>query len=336
MIKKLSPKRILALLLSAAAGAVLSLCRVMSAPAPFAAILPAALSPACGAASVFGAAAVGIFSSPAGAAPVIAASAAALIVRLRLGSANRSRALFTLSALSAAAYLLSSAFLCAFSGGGLWEILRALLSALLLFACDCVFVRASSQLGSVRGLAPPTLLFCCGAAVCALCSLRFGPVSLGGIAAAYFVLFAAQRFGPYAAASAAAVFAVGAGICSPSLFGVFALLAIPALICSLPAVSSPLRASLGMIAAVIPAAMLFGEPDGSIGLIIDCVIAAALFIPTYGHSLRLISRLAAGPEPVLRSYARRSRKYQTASPHFAAFLRRSRDRSATRYIQRYV
>lgn len=284
--QKQSIKKVTALVLSLFLGAVLALCRIMSFPAPFAAVLPAIIPTPFGIAALIGTMIGGAFGLSAEAIPLIAASGAALLSKIKVKGSSK-RANLTASVFSSATYMMCSIALSAFSGGGISDLLRSLAFSAILLAVTYIFSKSSAELRSAKELPNAQVLFCCGAMVCALSSLNIGPISLGGIAAAYFVLFAAVRFGAANSASVAIACAIGAGVCSPAIFGDFAILGIPAVICGFLFFGSPIKSSGMLVLTFAPLAVLFSGSDSSIALLLDCAIASMAFVLTYRPAVRL-------------------------------------------------
>ena len=288
--KKLSFRKILLAALCALLGAMLCNSRILAFPAPFAAVLPAVLPPAYGIASIIGTLIGGVFVGTVDVIPIAAASGAALLSRFKVKGSSK-RADLTVSAFSSATYVMCSSALSAFSGGGAVDLLRSLLFSSALIAVSYVFSRASSEIRSAKGLSGAELLFCCAAVVCAFASLRLDPISLGGIACAYIVLFSATRFGAVRSVAVAIACAAGAGICSPALFADFAVFGIPAFICGYLFLGSPIKSACALMLTFAPFAVLFGGTDASIALLLDCAIASVIFVVFYRPAVRLSAEL---------------------------------------------
>lgn len=298
---KPSVKKISVIALSAAMGALLSCGRILTFPAPFAVLLASVLSPVYGVAALIGSLLGGIVSVSTDIIPTVAAAGTALITRLRMGGLSSKRGCFTVSALSSAVYLISASALFAFSGGGLGELLRALIFAAALFGGMYAFTRASALLRSASGIPPALMMLICGTTVCALCPLGLWEFSAGGILAVYCILFAALRCGQSASVLTAAVCAVGAGMASPNDFGCFALTLLPAMLSSFPVFGSPIKASAVFVAVFAPTAVLFGD-DRAVGLIADAAVASVLLVLSYRAASSLYCDISQNQTSSVRSY----------------------------------
>lgn len=301
-LKSLPLKKILPLILSAAAGGLLSLGRVFAYPAPFAAVLPAILPPALGTAALVGTCIGGFLSSSLNAIPLAAASGAALLSRLRLKTPSGARSGFTVSALPSAVYFMSSAALAAFSGGGLPELLRSLAFSAMLFALTAASYKAALLYRSAKPLPPALALMLCGAAVCALCQVRFFVISFGGIFAAMAILYSSVRYGPMASAAVSAVCALGAGISSPGLFSAYAVFSAAGIVCGAAAFGSPIRAAAVFLSLAAPLCVIFGGSGASLDLFLDCAVGTVLFTVTYRRLFAALSPVFTEnelPEPSL-------------------------------------
>ena len=286
-------KRLVVLLISAAVGAAMSRSSVLGEFVPFA-VIPAAVLPLpYGVAAALGALLPGCFTLSFKIVPLLAALLAALLSRLKKqGDIPR-------AAISSGAYFLSSALLGAFSGGGFYDFIFSLLISAGLFALCAAFSGIYRAYSSAKSMSPAQLIFFCGAFVCALAPVGEGAVSLGGAAAAWFTLFAALNFGAMPAAAVSAACAVGAGICSPGLFPVYAILCIPALLGGLIRFGGTFKMSALFILILIPSAALFGG-RASVGMIADAAAAAILLVLTERPAARLVSESLCDPPPASR------------------------------------
>ena len=295
---KLSLKKTALAAVCAALGGIAARGAVFSFPSPLAAVLSAVLPPVYGASALFGATVSGAFASSFRIIPTAAAGAAALAVRIGSKGLGARRRGFTSAALSASVYMIFSSALCAFYADGASGLLRsAALAAVLFFAC-AVSGEVVSLWSSASRIPPALLFIACGLSVCALCPSG-GGFSFGGAAAAYIVLFSALRFGSGASAAAATVCAFGAALSTPDGFTRFALLGLPAIISSLPAFDSPLRASAVFFAISLPLSLVSGA---GAGFIIGLAAGAAAFALTYKRVLRFSEDIFAAEPSLPRSF----------------------------------
>lgn len=287
MMLKFPLKKFPALTICTILGMVLSGTRIFGFPIPLVSVLPLIFSPLFGAASAVGALLTGALTLSYDVIPLGAAICAAIISRLRFKSLTSARAQVTSSAVTAGVYLMTSAALTAFSGGGIADLLRALVFSAVLWTTACVFLKAAVLIRSAKALPPAVSAFCLCLVICALSSCGTKAVTLGGIAGAYAVLFATVRFGPATAAAVSMICALGAGLCSAPDFSSLALLGIPAVICGFTAFGSPVRASAFLLAIVSPIAVIFGGTDRSLAILADCAAASVLFVLTYRFAVKL-------------------------------------------------
>lgn len=301
-------KKILLHVLCAVCGAVMINCKILSLPAPLAAILPAIMPFSCGAAALLGTAASGLIFLGKNALPIAAAAAASLFSRLRINGSSE-RALATLSAFPSGTYLMCASALGAFSGEGAFELFMSGVLAALLFLSLYVFSSAAALLRSKKKIPPKLAIFCVGAAVCALCPINLGAASLGGVFAVYCSLAAGMSFGPGAACAVSAAAALGAGLYSPAAFSDFSLLLIPSLLCG-GLFGSVFAAAAVMISAPVIPAFLFGS-DSAFGLLADSAIASALFVFTSQRSAALLRKTVLLGEKRLASKAAGLMSYET-------------------------
>lgn len=264
-------KKIVFLMVSAALGALLTRSCLFGKFAPFAAILPVVLPLPYGAAAAVGALLCGAFTVSTQILGLIAAFAAALITRLRGQSAVAA------SCVTSGAYFLSSAALCAFSGGGIRDFLAVLAISLCFcgatFFCSAVYAAFSSA----KSVTAAQMIFLCGLITCTLVPAELWIFSVGGTASVCFILFSASRFGAMPAAAVAAACAFGAGLCEPRYYSAYAVLCVPAVLCGLLSQGSPIRASTVMIITLLPVSLIFSGRE-ALGLFADSVAASIIFV----------------------------------------------------------
>lgn len=270
----------------AALGFALGYSEIAGFSAPLAAVLPAALSLPYSAAALCGTVLSCALRFRPELLPIAVSAGTAIFCGIRSKGRGK-RADLTLSAGVSAAYLMSAAALSTFSGGGAAELFRLFVFAAALFVSEYIFSRSSAELRLSRSVKKSRALFCCGFAVCALCPVSFGPISLGGVAAAFAVMFSASRFGAGYSSAVAAACALGAGISNPAQFADFALLCIPAAVCGGIFAGSPLWVSVFSPAILLPSAILLSGDDGGIALALDCAIASVLTTALYRPILKL-------------------------------------------------
>lgn len=272
----MSHKRILRLLASFLAGAVLSNASVFGTSAPLAAAFPLILSPACGAASAIGAAVFAIFLHGRAALPLISALGAAFLLKL-----HRSRSALNAAAIASGVYVLAACALSVLSGGGFGEIVSILVSGLFSFITFAAYIKAARYFNSSSLIPSSLTALCFFIASLAFSGAGIGAMSFGAMIGAYAVLLMSVRYGAGASCLAAILTAAGAGISSPENFSCLMLLGIPAAVCGFTSVGSPIRAAALMLASISPAAVLFGLSAGSLSVILDCALASVIFVLTY-------------------------------------------------------
>ncbi len=262
-------------------GLLFSCAEIFSLPAPLAAVIPILLPPIYGAASCVGIFLGGALRLSASAIPLCAAAGTSLLFRIKSGATYSKKSRFTASAFTSAIYLMTSAALSAFSGGGVGDIFRAAVFSAILFAASFLISGTAAALSSEKELSAFETLFSLAICVCALCPARIGAFSFGGTAASVFMLTAAVRKGPICASAVSAVCALGAGISDPTLFSDYAILGVCAVICGALFFASPIKAASSSVLIFIPLAVLFGADDSSIELILDVTVGAAVFSAAY-------------------------------------------------------
>ncbi len=266
-------KRLVFLTLSAASGALFARSGLFGTPVSFSAIFTAVLPLPYGVCAAIGAILAGAFALSRNVLPLVASIAAALISKLR------GQGQFPSAAAVSGAYLLSSAALCAFSGGSLADFAAIFGAAAVLFLATVFCFSAYSGFSSAKSVTPAQMVFLCGFVCSSLAPVEILTVPLGGIAAGAFILFAASRFGAACAVSVAAASALGAGLYDPRLYAVYAVLCVPAIISGLFCGGSPLKASTQMTAAVLPSALIFGG-RGAFPLFAATVAASVIYVIT--------------------------------------------------------
>ena len=212
-------------------GLLFSCAEIFSLPAPLAAVIPILLPPIYGAASCVGIFLGGALRLSSAAIPLCAAAGTSLLFRIKSGATYSKKSRFTASAFTSAIYLMTSAALSAFSGGGVGDIFRAAVFSAILFAASFLISGTAAALSSEKELSAFETLFSLVICVCALCPARIGAFSFGGMAASVFMLTAAVRKGPICASAISAVCALGAGISDPTRFSDYAILGVCAVIC---------------------------------------------------------------------------------------------------------
>ena len=286
MMLKLPLKKLPTMALCFLLGALLSQARVFGFTIPLASVLPLVLPFTYGIASAVGALITGVLTLSYDVLPLGAALCAALLSKLRLKSLTSVRTQITSSSVTAGAYLMSALALAAFSGGGFGDFFRSLFFSAIMLVSACIFLKAAALVRSAKALPSAVTAFCLCMAICALSSCGTMGITLGGIASAYAVLFAAVRFGPSVSAGISMICALGAGLCSPPDFLAVALLGIPAVICGFTAFGSPIRASACLLAIISPIAVIFGGTDRSLAILADCAAASVLFVITYRYTVK--------------------------------------------------
>lgn len=289
-------------------GAILSSGGMLSFPSPLAAVLPAVLSKAYGVAAILGTVIGGTFTVSLRIIPTAAAGVAALISRTCIKGFGARRRCFATAAISAAVYLIFSSVLCTVFAEGAAGLLRSTVFAAILFAADAAFFEAATLFRSASRIPSELILTLCGMSVCALCPLGQTFLLPGAAVSAYFILFASLRFGTGAAACTAAVCAAGAAFSSPEVFAEFAVLEIPALLCSLSFFDGPYKASAAF--TVISSVLSLINGSGA-DFILSCAVGAAVFAVTYKPALKFSADILSCGGSVPRSF--RAEALRTAS-----------------------
>lgn len=313
-------KRVLGLIGFAVLGFMLTRSQLLTYPAPFGAVLTAAVTPVYGAAVLFGTALGWLFGGSAELLPLAASAGAAFVFGLKLRGMPRKRADFTLSAFVSAAYLLTALVVDTLSGGGAGDILRSLIYSAVLAGLTYSISQTSAAVRSSESIGNAQILLAMSAAVCALCSVSIAGVSIGGVVAAYLILLASVRFGAGRGAVLSVAFALAAGLSSPRYFADFALMCIPALLCGQFAYANPIRAAALFLLTFSPIAVLFGSEE-ALSLIPASCGAVAIMVLTYRPAAGAVGRLMyreptrkrGGTEPMQAAVAELSSKLENLS-----------------------
>lgn len=286
--KRINYRKILSAVLCAVLGGLTVHSRILSVCAPFAALLPALLPVPLGAAALIGTAVGSVFKFDVSMIAVCAASGAAFISKLR-GERSR-QAVAASSAAVGAVYLMASAALTVFSGGGIAEFAGEAVMALGLSLSSVLAFSSYTDLSAMRGLSDARILIFSGMTVCALFPIHIGPVSVGGILAGWLVIFAAVTYGSFAAAAVSLVCALAAGLFSPALFCDYVLMGLPTVLCGYLLFGRPIAASAVSTAIFLSTVAIFGVGD-FLAVFLEFAIAAAVYVPTSGRAARIVSEL---------------------------------------------